>query len=72
MSPISSAIGEAFGSLSADSLLVWNYRAIAILAFLAGVGFWFSFGGLDKEEDQVNSLQQGHLHAAEVDPRSKQ
>lgn len=71
MSAISSAIGEAFVSLSADPLLVWNYGAMAVLAFLAGIGFWFSYRKLDKEEDQLNSLQTGHLNAAEVDHEYK-
>ena len=35
MNAISSALGEAFVSLSADPLLVWNYGSMAVLAFVA-------------------------------------
>lgn len=59
MTAISSAIGEAFISLSADPLLVENYAVMAGLAFAAAVGFAICFRGLDKEEDQLNSLDAG-------------
>lgn len=57
---ISDAIGEAFVSLSADPLLVWNYGSMAVLAAVAGVGFWFSFRELDAQEDELNGMQVGH------------
>ena len=57
---ISNAIGEAFVSLSSDPLLVWNYGAMAVLAFLAGIGFWFTFRDLDAQESQLNEMQTGH------------
>ncbi|KDQ52243.1 hypothetical protein JAAARDRAFT_162976 [Jaapia argillacea MUCL 33604] len=60
-SAISSAIGEAFVSLSADPLLVWNYGVMGVLAGIAGVLFWYSFRHLDAEEDALNNLQNGHL-----------
>lgn len=53
---ISSAISQAFVSLSADPLLVWLYTTVAILAFLGGVGFWFAHKDLDKQEDVLNAL----------------
>ncbi len=56
MSAFAAAISQAFVPLSTDPLLVWNYTVIAALAFLGGVGFWFSFRHLDKEEDKWNSL----------------
>ncbi|KAL9583340.1 MAG: hypothetical protein Q9212_002772 [Teloschistes hypoglaucus] len=56
MSAISYAIGEAFVSLSADPLLVWNYGIIAVLAAVAGVGFWAAHHKLDKEEDKLNFI----------------
>ncbi|KAI4126278.1 MAG: hypothetical protein LQ338_003842 [Usnochroma carphineum] len=56
MSAISYAIGEAFVSLSADPLLVWNYTVIAVLAAIAGVGFWAAHHKLDKEEDKLNFI----------------
>lgn len=63
MSAIASALGEAFVSLSADPLLVWNYGSMAVLAFIAGIGFWFSYRHLDQEEDALNQLDAGELHA---------
>ncbi|EJD07116.1 PTR2-domain-containing protein [Fomitiporia mediterranea MF3/22] len=56
MSAISSAIGEAFVSLSEDPLLVWNYGAMGVFAFVAGTGFWFSFRRLDAEEEALNAI----------------
>lgn len=43
MSAFASAIGQAFTPLSGDPLLVWNYVAYAIIAFLGGIGFYFTF-----------------------------
>ncbi len=56
MNAISSALGEAFVSLSADPLLVWNYGSMAVLAFVAGVIFWIQFRHLDTIEDELNHL----------------
>jgi len=67
MNAISSAIGEAFVSLSADPLLVWNYGAMAVLAFIAGVLFWFSFRHLDAEEDNLNMISTGKFNDQTVD-----
>ncbi|KAL5526292.1 hypothetical protein ACEPAF_8015 [Sanghuangporus sanghuang] len=55
-SAISSALGEAFVSLSADPLLVWNYGSMSVFAFVAGIGFWLSFRHLDAEEEALNAL----------------
>lgn len=60
-SALASALGEAFVSLSADPLLVWNYGTMGVLAFIAGCLFWISFRHLDKAEDQLNELATGHL-----------
>ncbi|KAM0261384.1 hypothetical protein ACHAQJ_002236 [Trichoderma viride] len=57
MSAISAAIGEAFTPLSDDPLLVWNYTAVAIIAFIGGVTFWYCFRHLDSEEDKWNMLK---------------
>ncbi|KAL5525215.1 hypothetical protein ACEPAF_9084 [Sanghuangporus sanghuang] len=68
MSAISSAIGEAFVSLSSDPLLVWNYGVMGVLAAIAGVGFWLTFRHLDDEEDRLNEMNEeegGELHAVE-------
>lgn len=62
MTAISSALGEAFVSLSADPLLVWNYGAMAVLAFIAGCIFWIQFRSLDHEEDELNELPEGKMY----------
>ncbi|KAL8939653.1 MAG: hypothetical protein Q9216_003229 [Gyalolechia sp. 2 TL-2023] len=56
MSAISYAIGEAFVSLSADPLLIWNYGVIAVLAALGGTAFWLTHRKLDKQEDKLNFI----------------
>jgi POT family proton-dependent oligopeptide transporter len=56
MSAFSNALGQAFVSLSEDPLLVWNYTAVAILAFIGGVLFWFHQRPTDKKEDMLNML----------------
>ncbi|PPR01223.1 hypothetical protein CVT26_015298 [Gymnopilus dilepis] len=61
MTAFSSAIGEAFVSLSADPLLVWNYGVMAVLAFITGVIFWFAVRKLDAKEDLLNNLSAGHV-----------
>jgi POT family proton-dependent oligopeptide transporter len=61
MNAISAAIGEAFVTVSADPLLVWNYGSMAVISFIGGTIFWFQFRGLDKEEDHLNMLPTGHL-----------
>jgi len=72
-SAISAAIGEAFVTLSADPLLVWNYGAMAVISFVGGTIFWFQFRGLDKEEDHLNMLPTGHLElAGDVETPTKQ
>ncbi|KIK52480.1 hypothetical protein GYMLUDRAFT_265401 [Collybiopsis luxurians FD-317 M1] len=55
-SAIAAAIGEAFVSLSADPLLVWNYGTMAVISIVSGVFFWISVRGLDKREDELNNL----------------
>jgi POT family proton-dependent oligopeptide transporter len=56
MSAVSAALGQAWTPLSGDPLLVWNYGAIAVIAFLGGVAFWFCFRHLDTQEDKLNTL----------------
>jgi POT family proton-dependent oligopeptide transporter len=60
-SALSAALGEAFVSLSADPLLVWNYGAMGVLSAIGGTCFWFQYRGLDKEEDHLNMLPTGNL-----------
>lgn len=60
---ISSAIAEALNPLSADPLLVWNYGASGVLSFVGGLLFIYQFRGLDKEEDELNMLPEGHVVA---------
>ncbi|RYP11895.1 hypothetical protein DL767_011298 [Monosporascus sp. MG133] len=75
MSAFAAAVGQAFVPLSKDPLLVWNYTAIAALAFLGGVGFWICFRHLDKEEDKWNTIAksafQGKNLGGEADPASR-
>ncbi|KAL4063881.1 POT family-domain-containing protein [Scleroderma yunnanense] len=61
MNALAAAIGEAFVSLSADPLLIWNYASIAIISAVAGSVFWIIFRKLDAEEDGLNNLAQGYL-----------
>jgi proton-dependent oligopeptide transporter, POT family len=58
------AIAEAFVSLSADPLLVWNYGVMAAIAGVAGILFWFAVRNLDAEEDKLNNIQEGHIGAS--------
>ncbi|TCD69601.1 hypothetical protein EIP91_007023 [Steccherinum ochraceum] len=60
MSALASAIGEAFVSLSADPLLVWNYGVMAVLAGVSGIIFWFQYRMLDKMEDDLNAIGEGN------------
>jgi proton-dependent oligopeptide transporter, POT family len=59
MTAFAAALGQAFTGLSADPLLIWNYTAVAILAFVAGTCFYLQFRGLDKQEDELNFLPEG-------------
>ena len=54
MSAISSAIGEAFVSLSTDPLLVWNYGVMGTLSFLVGALFWCFME--DKDDDEAEDV----------------
>lgn len=56
-SAISSALSQALVGLSEDPLLVWNYGSVAVVAFMGGVGFYFTFRKADKQEHQLNALQ---------------
>ncbi|KAF8621777.1 hypothetical protein AX15_007513 [Amanita polypyramis BW_CC] len=60
-SAVSSALAEAFVSLSADPLLVWNYGVMAVIAIVSGIVFWVHVHKLDSKEDQLNSLAQGQF-----------
>ncbi|KAJ5811997.1 hypothetical protein N7474_008298 [Penicillium riverlandense] len=62
---ISAAIAEALNPLAADPLLIWNYGVFAVLSFVGGAFFIFQFWGLDKEEDELNNLPEGHAYADE-------
>ena len=61
MSAVSSAIGEAFVSLSTDPLLVWNYGVMGVLAGISGVFFWIHVRKLDEQEDMLNNLADGQF-----------
>ncbi|KAJ5708374.1 hypothetical protein N7488_008175 [Penicillium malachiteum] len=62
---ISAAIAEALNPLSSDPLLIWNYGVFAVLAGVGGFGFIWQFWSLDKEEDELNNLPEGHVMADE-------
>lgn len=61
MSAFASAIGQAFTPLSEDPYLIWNYTAIAVIAFVGGIAFWFCFRHLDSEEDKWNMLKKSEF-----------
>ena len=61
MNAFSAALGEAFVSLSADPLLVWNYGVMAVLSFIGGTCFWLQYRQLDRDEDKLNMLPTGHF-----------
>lgn len=61
-SALASALGEAFVSLSADPLLVWNYGVMGVLAFVVGIFVWMSVYRLDADDDRLNNLADGHMH----------
>ncbi|TFK71960.1 peptide transporter PTR2A [Pluteus cervinus] len=65
-SAVSSALAEAFVSLSIDPLLVWNYATMGVLAAIAGILFWFSVRHLDAKEDELNNLSAGRLIEKEM------
>jgi len=60
---ISSAIAEALNPLSGDPLLIWNYGVFAVTSFLGGCFFMWQFRNLDREEDELNMLPEGHVVA---------
>jgi POT family proton-dependent oligopeptide transporter len=61
MIAFAAVVGQAFVGLAADPLLVWNYAVPAILAFVAGIGFYFQCRNLDIREDELNKLPEGQL-----------
>ncbi|KXN81955.1 putative peptide transporter ptr2 [Leucoagaricus sp. SymC.cos] len=67
MSALASALGEAFVSLSADPLLIWNYSVMGVLAFISGILLWISVWRLDTQEDHLNNLADGQME----DPNKK-
>lgn len=63
-SAIAAALSEAFISLTEDPLIVWNYGVMAVVSFIGGVLFWFSFKHLDAQEEELNRLDAGHLNTS--------
>jgi proton-dependent oligopeptide transporter, POT family len=56
---LSAAIGQAFLPLSTDPHLIWNYGAVAIIAFTTGIMFYFFFTRpWDKQEEEMNMLKE--------------
>ncbi|KAF9259273.1 peptide transporter PTR2A [Marasmius fiardii PR-910] len=58
---VGSALSEAFIPLVRDPNLIWNYTVVACLAFVAAIGFFLTTRDLDKAEDELNNLPEGHL-----------
>ncbi|KAF9735626.1 hypothetical protein PMIN02_005391 [Paraphaeosphaeria minitans] len=59
---LSAALSEAFTPLSEDPHLTWNYGSVAIICFISGVAFWFTYKDMDRDEDRLNMLPTGkHL-----------
>jgi len=57
----SAAIAQAFTPLTLDPHLVWNYGAVAIIAFVTGIVFHFVYRTMDQQEEQLNALPTGHV-----------
>lgn len=68
----SSAIAQAFVPLATDPLLVWLYTTVAIISTLGGIGFWFSFAKLDREEDALNALPDSDYHGRKNQDESEE
>ncbi|KAJ7582545.1 POT family-domain-containing protein [Mycena floridula] len=69
-SALASALGEAFVSLSADPLLVWNYGVMGVLAAVTGVILWFSVRSLDAQEDKLNNIGEGRIEAKDEEVKA--
>lgn len=69
---VAAAAGEALVPLSADPLLVWNYGAMAVLAFVAGCLFWLQFRALDRDEDGLNELPEGTMFAEDEESAGRE
>lgn len=41
---------------------------MAVVSFIGGVLFWYSFRHLDAQEDELNQLATGHLNADDPVP----
>lgn len=50
-------------ALSMDPRLVWNYGTMAVLSWIGGVIFWFSFRRLDAEDAALDNLGDGHFES---------
>ena len=63
---ISYAIGDAFVSVSADPLLVWNYMIIAILGAIGGAAFWLTLRKLEVAEDKLNFIPESSFKGRQM------
>lgn len=68
---VSSALGQALSPLADDPLLVWNYVTCTLLAFVGGVLFFLTFRGLDRQEEVLNELPEGHVWVKEDIPEEE-
>jgi hypothetical protein len=51
-------------ALSTDPLLIWNYGTVSVIAFVAGCLFFAVTRDLDRQEDALNNLDQGHVESS--------
>lgn len=68
---VSAAIAQALNPLSGDPLLIWNYGVFAVVAFIGGLLYLWLFRDLDREEDQLNMLPEGHVIAIKDEEDSR-
>lgn len=44
---------------------------MAVIAFVAGTAFTFTFRGLDKRDTELNKISAGHVHQESFSPAKK-
>ncbi|KAH6902587.1 peptide transporter PTR2B [Coprinopsis sp. MPI-PUGE-AT-0042] len=59
MVALSSALNFALTAVNVEAKFTWLYGSFAITAWVIGTIFYFTFRGLDKQEDQLNAIGQG-------------
>lgn len=54
---IGAALGIALSSTAVDPKLVWMYTGLSVATLIAGLIFWLCFRGLNKVEEELNSIE---------------